>query len=61
MFGDYYGTYIGNDGKDDKKVYAVNKRDYKSLGNGKSSISKSKELKGITNEILLAFAATIHS
>ncbi len=63
MLADYYdvdGTYIGNDGVDDKKVKVSKKGEYKRLGDGKSVIYKSTELKGITNEILLAFASAIH-
>ncbi len=64
MFGDYYdadGTYIGNDGIDDEKVYSVNKEDYESIGDGKSNVYKATELKGINNNTLLAFAATIYN
>jgi hypothetical protein len=63
-FGDYYttnGNWLGNDGVDDKKVHVVNDGDYKPIGGGKTNIYKSTELKGVTNEVLLAFASVIHA
>jgi RHS repeat-associated protein len=67
--GDYYltdGTHLGNDGIDDHKVYAVDnsKTDYKPATVGNSTVVATAditELKGVTNETLLAFAATIHA
>ncbi len=64
MFGDYYtmdGNYLGNDGRDDKKVYAVKEGDYKKLDEKRNIISKKTELKGLTNEVLIGFAAAIHA
>lgn len=64
MFGDYYtmdGSYLGNDGKDDKKVYAVKEGDYKELDEKRNVVYKKTELVGLTNEVLLGFASTIHA
>ncbi len=62
--GDYYtteGEYLGWDGKNDGKTYAVKEGDYKALGDGKNAIYSKTELVGVSNELLLAFASLIHA
>ena len=62
--GDYYtteGEYLGWDGKNDGKTYAVKEGDYKNLGDGKNAIYAKTELAGVSNELLLAFASLIHA
>jgi len=67
--GDYYltdGTYLGNEGIDDHKVYEVDnsETDYKPATEGNTTVVATAditELKGVTNETLIAFAATINA
>lgn len=61
-YGDYYtrdGEYLGTDGKTDGKVYIAN-RFHCDPKSGNNVITSKTELKGVTNELLLAFASLIH-
>lgn len=73
MFGDYYakdGTYLGTDGKEDHRVYAVENDGYRIVPKGEGTseirIAKAKvtdltETAGITHEEFLQFSANVYN
>jgi RHS repeat-associated protein len=65
MFGDYWdksGKYLGTDGENDGKIYAVETNGYRTDKDGTSHMAKSKitEIKGVTLEEFIDIAAIAH-